>query len=172
MSVISRRMVLMGAAGGAALWLGPFRVGTRQAPVDALVADSFPALGTRVRIVVRSLDKRHAHWAIRQAMGAVFAVHRSMTLYDESPLTVLNRQGVIEAPDGLIAVLDAALDINRASGGIFDPTVGAEAPGVDQVEIDANNRLVRLHHPGCALDFNGIAKGFAVDCAVGALRKA
>ena len=172
MSVISRRLLLMGAASGAALWLGPFRVASRDVQADTLVAEAFPALGTRVRIVVRTLDKRHAQWAIRQAMAAVFSVHRSMTLHDESPLTVLNRRGALEVPDGLIAVLGAAMEVNRASGGVFDPTVSAATPGLDRVELDTNNRMVRLHHPGCSLDFNGIAKGFAVDCAVDALRAA
>ena len=170
--LLTRRSLLVGSAAGAALWLGPFRVRQPANPASTLVADSFPALGTRVRVVIRTEERGQAQWAIRKAMAAVFDVHRTMTLHDESPLTVLNRRGSLEVPLSIATVLDAAMGVHRASGGVFDPTVSATVSGMGNVELDRANRLVRLHHPGSSLDFNGIAKGFAVDCAVDALRAA
>lgn len=91
-------------------------------------------------------------------------------------------------PEDCFAVLQAALQTARDSGGAYDPTAGplvdlwgfgpagarTSAPSVDDVvrlrqrcgwqriEVDAAHRRVR-QPGGIALDFCAIAKGFAVD---------
>lgn len=168
---LTRRAFLAGSVGGLGMALGPFRFfGVRNDP--SIFADSFPALGTRLRVVIRTADERHARWAMRQAMAAVFDVHHCMTLHDESPLTVLNRRGELVVPESFIKVLAEAKRVHRESEGAFDPTVQSVAGGIDEIEVDAHNRRVAFHRPELSLDFNGIAKGYAVDRAVQALRDA
>jgi len=175
---LDRRAWLLGAvgvAGAASLGavLGPFRVQLSPTAAVPLVKESFVALGTRVRILVRSGDRRRAQWAIQRAIGAVFEVHAAMTLHDESPLTVLNRRGLsgpVQVPSSLMGVLERSALISQATTGAFDATVSGAEVGMEHVEWDAQEGWVRLHHPGTALDFNGIAKGYAVDRAVQALK--
>ena len=175
---MDRRTWLLGAVGvagvaslGAAL--GPFRVQLSTATEVPLIRESFVALGTRVRILIRSGDRRRAQWAIQRAIGAVFEVHAAMTLHDESPLTVLNRRGLVgpvRVPSSLMGVLKQSAQINLATRGAFDATVSGAEVGMKHVEWNSQEGWVRLHHPGTALDFNGIAKGYAVDRAVQALK--
>jgi thiamine biosynthesis lipoprotein len=91
-------------------------------------------------------------------------------------------------PPEFVTVLQAALDVALASGGAFDPALGAltdlwgfgpapapvAAPGEDviaglladrgTVELDARGLRAR-RNGGARLDFSGIAKGFGVDQA-------
>lgn len=46
----------------------------------------------------------------------------------------------------------------------------APAIGWDHVQLDPAQRTVRYTHPGTRVDFGGIAKGYAIDRAVGILR--
>ncbi len=159
-----------------------------------------PVLGTRVSFAVRHSDARLVRDAIRAAVRAVFDVHQTMTLYEPSPLTFLNANGLERAqqvPDSLWAVLQASRDLHQQTGGLFDATMGRlnqrlrreavagrEVPsearvatmmagtGWSHVSMDEEHRSVCFSHPNTALDFNGIAKGYAVDQAVKALREA
>jgi thiamine biosynthesis lipoprotein len=91
-------------------------------------------------------------------------------------------------PPDMLTVLNAALDMARLSDGAFDPAIGhwvnqwgfgpvasnIEAARVSQspwtcieVEGDRARRMADV-----ALDFSGIAKGFAVDAVAAALRAA
>jgi thiamine biosynthesis lipoprotein len=139
-----------------------------------LIQDAVVALGTRVTFLVRHSDVRHARASIDRAIGAIFDVHATMTLHDESPLTVLNRRGSVrpvQVPSSLIEVLSASQRITNATAGAFDASVGGRQVGMENVEVDDANRTVRLHHANTALDFNGIAKGYAVDRATAELRR-
>lgn len=175
---MDRRTWLLGAVGVASaaslgVALGPFRVQLSPKAAVPMVKESFVALGTRVRVLVRSGDRRRAQWAIQRAIGAVFEVHAAMTLHDESPLTVLNRRGLsgaVRVPSSLMGVLERSAQISEATTGAFDVTVSGSEVGMKHVEWDSQEGWVRLHHPGTALDFNGIAKGYAVDRAVQALK--
>jgi thiamine biosynthesis lipoprotein len=98
------------------------------------------------------------------------------------------------------AVLATALDVGRESGGAFDVTVGplvglwdffrdrigddVEPPthaaidstlalvGQEKLRYDPASRRVSLPLRGMMLDFGAIAKGYALDCAAGAARRA
>lgn len=147
-----------------------------------------PLLGTLVAI--RIADTGNADAAFDAAFASVAAVHRAMSFHDAaSELSRLNRDAV-HAPQAVGAslwrVLRASLALARASDGRFDPTIAARlvqsrhlpaptnAPAPDP---HANWRDVHLL-PGRRvhfdkplwLDFGGIAKGYAVDLAVAALR--
>ncbi|HEV8692590.1 MAG TPA: FAD:protein FMN transferase [Lysobacter sp.] len=147
-----------------------------------------PLLGTLVVIRIDADD--NADVAFDAAFAQIEAVHRAMSFHEaESQLSRLNRHAA-HAPQTvgplLWRVLCTSLALARASGGRFDPTVAgrlvqwqqlptpADAPAPDP---DATWRDVELL-PGRRvqfrkrlwLDFGGIAKGYAVDRAVAALR--
>lgn len=126
---------------------------------------------------------------IRAVLADVIA---QMSNWSEtSDITRFNRAGVgswVALPDDCFAVLQAALQVARDSGGAYDPSAGplvdlwgfgpagrrATAPspedvtrvrqhcGWQRLEIDAAQRRAR-QPGGLSLDFCAIAKGFAVD---------
>ncbi|MDE5828979.1 MAG: FAD:protein FMN transferase [Duncaniella sp.] len=114
---------------------------------------------------------------------------------DSSVISRINRGEPGVRPDTLIAaVFEASVDINRRSGGAFDPTVaplvnawgfgyrtGSGDPS--QHTIDSLLRLVGISqcsltadsiskkHPGTEFNFSAITKGFGVDCVAAMLRR-
>ncbi|MCH2100769.1 MAG: sulfatase-like hydrolase/transferase [Planctomycetes bacterium] len=94
----------------------------------------------------------------------------------------------------LASLLAVSLDLAKHSNGAFDPTLGrltklwrrskrqGELPhakrlaaaqatsGHDKIELRMNPPAVRFLAPGIELDFGGIAKGYALDLALSALR--
>src|SRR5262249_2023151 len=129
--------------------------------------------------------------AIDAALAAVARVHRLMSFHDPaSDVSRLNRDaapGPVAIDPWTWGVLDAALDLHRRSDRALDISVApvlqclgllpaaegdgaadGPAPG-DAIEM-LDDRHVRFRHPGTRIDLGGIAKGFAVDCAVEILR--
>jgi FAD:protein FMN transferase len=125
--------------------------------------------------------------AMRVTVAAVDA--QMSTWKPDSDLMRLNatpQEVWVDVPPGLMAVLEAALDIGRASGGAFDIGVGdavaawgfgpasanegairaalgsARRPAHDVLELDPKTCRVRKHGP-LTLDLSGIAKGYGVD---------
>lgn len=151
-----------------------------------------------VRLVMGTpAEVRVAAAAPQRALDAAFAaldlVDQKMSLWKESELLALNRSGGGAASPELLAVLVHALDVARASGGAFDPTVeplvraagGFGGPRralrpdelqqllgrVGWTRVHVEGDAIRLE-PGTRLDLSGIAKGFGVDLALRALREA
>lgn len=147
-----------------------------------------PLLGTFVCIRVAEHGVL-ARMALSAAFDAVARIHRSMSFHDpDSSLSRLNREAQHEPqpvdPD-LARVLRASLALSQASDGSFDPTVAwhlvqrghLPSPSAKEVDPLASWRDVRLLRDGRVhyrrplwLDLGGIAKGYAVDRAVRALR--
>jgi len=75
----------------------------------------------------------------------------------------------VQAPT--FEVLSFAHRLWRASGGLFDPCVPEQPGRFGDLEL-IEPRYVRRLGPAVALDLGGIAKGFAIDWAVDALRAA
>ncbi len=145
-----------------------------------------PLLGTLVEISAAGAPDG----AIEQAFAAVEQVHGLMSFHEpDSELSRLNRLAV-QAPlpvhPWTYAVVRAALRFHAASDGLFDCTVARELVdwsllpdqglaerlpgGMQDVQLLADGR-VHFRQP-LALDLGGIAKGFAVDMAIQALRRA
>jgi thiamine biosynthesis lipoprotein len=120
----------------------------------ASVRRARPLLGTCVEVTAHGVEKAQLHVAIDRAFDAIDTVHGLMSFQDPaSEVSRLNREGLSVAAalhPWTREVIDAALDIRERSNGAFDATAGAEG----------------------RLDLSGIAKGFAVDRAVDALRAA
>lgn len=126
-------------------------------------------LGTLVE--VRVPDSPGAAAAFELAFAAVQRVHRLMSRqHPDSDVSRINR-----APaDERIAidpwtwdVLRRAKDLHRATGGLFDCTLAAS---FDDLQL-ADGDTVILRRP-VTVSLDGIAKGYAVDRAVDALRTA
>jgi FAD:protein FMN transferase len=138
-------------------------------------------MGTTAEVQAWGADEPAA--ALDAAFRELADVDDAMSLWKETPLVRLNREGGLDAPPGLLAVIRSSLDVAAATGGAFDPTVGplvrarsAEERarllplvGYGRVSIDGDH--VRLPR-GAALDLGGIAKGYAADRALEALKRA
>ena len=145
-----------------------------------------PLLGTFVEITCDDGG------AIDAGFAAIERVHRLMSFHaEDSDLARLRRapagSPVPVAPE-TAAVLRLALELHRESSGLFDVAVGARLvrtgflpcpAGVDLAACDGTSADLELAPDGHAichramlLDLGGIAKGFAVDRAVAAMREA
>ncbi len=142
---------------------------------------------------VQALAPGDAQAALEQAFAALAVVDDALSLWKPSELSALNEAGSAVVSEALLATLQVALDVARASGGAYDPTVeplvrasgGLGGPrrrlgdaerrallarvGHARVELDLAARRVTLRG-GARLDLGGVAKGYAVDLAVAALR--
>jgi thiamine biosynthesis lipoprotein len=141
----------------------------------------------RVRWVMGTLCEVEAE-APDAAVSAAFAElerwDRILSVYKpESEVSALNAAagaGPVRVSPELFAVVELALRRARDTGGAFDPTVlpllrrGPEALGSvgwKKVLLDPSRRTVSLPAGG-GLDFGGIGKGWALDRAGEALRRA
>lgn len=144
-------------------------------------------LGTLVEIAAEAPMGVLLESGIAGAFAAIARVHRGLSLHDpESELSRLNRNApmaVQAVSEDIRSVLSCALELAARTGGAFDPTVGGRVaalgflPPQANCERDANWRDVQLTSRGVrfarplVLDFGGIAKGYAVDCAINVLRQ-
>jgi FAD:protein FMN transferase len=137
-------------------------------PACANIHRARPLLGTVVEIMVAGACRPAIEKAVEAAFAAVAEVHRLMSFQDpNSDLARLNREAAarpVRVHPWTFEVLEAALDLNRRSAGIFDIT----ARGRD-IQL-LSGRRVRFPSPNIILDLGGIAKGYAVDQAIGVLR--
>jgi thiamine biosynthesis lipoprotein len=151
-----------------------------------------PLLGTLVEIRVET-DRRQAdtHVAIDRAFATIARVQSLMSYHDPaSELSRLNREAVarpVPVSEDTWQVLRAAQWLSELSAGLFDITVApvlaragflprhagaSRMPGRGcwrDVEL-LPGRRVRFTRELC-VDLGGIAKGYAVDCAVQVLRE-
>lgn len=157
-------------------------------------------MGTFARVLVVAADKPSALAAIEAAFAVIDRVNAEMSDYNpDSLLSQVNRQAFVtpvKVTPELFEVLSAAVEYSELSGGAFDITVGpvvqvwrkakkTSTPpteeeltiarskvGYRHLTLDAEAMTVRFAVEGMALDVGGIAKGYAVDAAVAAMRQA
>lgn len=165
------------------------------------IVRAWPVMGTMLEVRVWDADSARTQRALAAARAAVFRVDTLMSVYKPaSELSVINRRAGTDTATSVsewtAEVLAAALEVAAESDGALDVTVGplveawgfyrhrGEVPpravrdsiaplvGWRKVEFDRARRTVRLPLRGMRLDFGGIAKGYAVDRGVEALRAA
>lgn len=130
-----------------------------------LVRRRRPHLGTLVEVTAESQA------ALVAAFAAIARVHTLMSFQD--PASELSRINATAPGEWTSCdpwtreVLDRALFWTRSSGGAFDPVVGRVPPFEPFAEL-AQGRARRL--VAQPIDLSGIAKGYAVDRAVAAMR--
>jgi thiamine biosynthesis lipoprotein len=149
-----------------------------------------PLLGTFVEVEAEGPPGADLDAAIDAAFTEVAEVHRLMSFHEpNSDISRLNREAhmrPIVVHDWTYRVLQAAIELNRRSGGVFDIAVAPvlQAKGLlprlvgqaaiagaaprDGLELLAG-RAVRFGSPDVRIDVGGIAKGFAADRARAAL---
>ena len=159
---------------------------------------SEPLLGTFVTITVYGENRDALNAAVSAAfeefrrIDSLMSIHRA-----DSELSRLNARAasepVVASPD-LFRVIAKAQEIAGQTEGGFDITIrpladlwgfiwkeyrlpteselGAVLARVNYrlVHLDAEQRAVHFLAPGVSLDLGGIAKGYAVDCAIEKLR--
>jgi len=152
-----------------------------------------PCLGTYVDVAASGRSAGETEAAIEAAFAAIAEVHRLMSVHaSDSDVGRLNRDAAARAVavhPWTYQVLEASRDLHRRSAGIFDVAVAPvlEARGLlpamspltrrdvpcggggEAFELLPDHR-VRVRDPRVRIDLGGIAKGFAVDRAVDALR--
>jgi thiamine biosynthesis lipoprotein len=143
-------------------------------------------LGTLVSIRVSGADTPDVHRAINAAFDEVAAIHALMSFHEpDSDVSRLNRDacvGPVAVDQRTMAVMAEALQMSRATGGVFDVSVGDRLatwgylPGPHlgtapdgtatwrDIELLPEHRI--RFHRRLWIDLGGIAKGYAVDRAV------
>lgn len=135
------------------------------------------ALGADVTLTVDGGTTTAARAFFAEAARSLSSVEQRFSLFTGSDLRRLNAIGRLTNPSrDMLAVLEAAGQVNAATGGVFDPTVQplwqATRHGEDETAARAligwqDVRLapddVYFARPGMALTLNGIAQGFAAD---------
>ena len=155
----------------------------------ARVRRARPLLGTLVEMSLAGADEASLHDAATAAFEEIALIHDLMTLHaeggDAHRINNANIGDTIHVHEYTWRVLQLALELSRASGGVFDVTVGGAmmargaVPALvkEMPTAGATYRDIQLL-PGngvrvlrqLAVDFGGIAKGYAVDRAVGVLQ--
>lgn len=200
-SNLTRRNFLKLAAGGL-VGAGALTLGVRPWTRDAsAVANTLtrPAMGTFVEITGVGEGKDRLTDALDSAFSRIDEVDRTMSVFDEGSDVYrinapTNRR--LSLTPGLTEVLDSSLEISRITGGSFDVT---SAPLLDlwgyysgklnvpdkstleatrklvdytALDLDLDVNVLTLGSSSQAVDLGGVAKGYAVDQAVEALKEA
>jgi len=149
-----------------------------------------PAMGTYVKISVEADESDDELLGYSEAAFAAIArIDRLMSFHNpDSELTRVNQAahlGPVPISAELWRVLDFALALSRQTGGAFDVTIAAAMarqgrlprhgeppePGGDWRAVILTPGQVHFSRK-LWLDLGGIAKGFAVDCALAAVPEA
>ncbi len=157
-------------------------------------------MGTFANVTAVARDQDTITRAVTAAHDELDAVDDMMSDYKpDSELTLVNREAFdrpVPVSEPLFEVLQASLEYSIISEGAFDVTIGpvvqlwrdmqkqnsrptdqqlAEARqkvGYRHLILDAENRTVRFARPGMKLDLGAIAKGYAIDRAIDAMKAA
>jgi FAD:protein FMN transferase len=129
-----------------------------------------PSLGTLVSVRAVAEDAHIARRAIEAAFGAIDRVDRLMhPSRAGSDLVRLRNVGVVEVDRWTWEVLQAAACLNAESNGLFEPCLAEVSGTMADLRLVEPNRVETGR--SCAIDLGGIAKGYAVDRAIEALRE-
>jgi thiamine biosynthesis lipoprotein len=156
-------------------------------------------MGTFARVVAVAAGSNTAKKCIEAAFAEIEMVDRLMSKYkNDSEISELNQDGfrrAVKVSESTYEVLQRSIEFSELTCGAFDVTVGplvdlwhsaeevnslpADAElqqarskvGYDKLILDANETSVRFAVEGMRVDLGGIAKGYAIDKAVEAMRK-
>jgi thiamine biosynthesis lipoprotein len=157
-----------------------------------------PAMGTLFSITCYAENTNQASGAAADAFKRIDALEDIMSDYQaDSELMLLCEKPPgkpVSVSADLFTVLERAQKVSEISGGAFDVTIGpyvrlwrfarkkkvlpteaelraaASALGYKKLRLDKHTRTVTLLAPDMRLDLGGIAKGFAADEALHALK--
>jgi FAD:protein FMN transferase len=132
------------------------------------------AMGTTVVIEAHATSRAQAETALGAAFAALAEVERC--LHPSAAGSELGRLNA--APPGTAVplgratfeVLRFAQRLHSLSAGVFDPCLPTRAGRLADLQLSGGARLRAIAHAPLEIDCGGIAKGYAVDAAVTALR--
>ena len=192
-------MVIRRGLAGAAItmWLFSYAVGRPRGESLRYEANRL-SMGCVYAIAAYGTDGSHMQLILEETLDEVDRIDRLMSHYrSDSPLSQLNQRaadGAVGVDRELFEFLARAIRYSRESDGAFDITVGPlmkawgffrgdgrvpapselaearERVGYGHVRLDPATRTVRFDTRGVELDLGGIAKGYAVDRAIGLLK--
>ena len=152
-------------------------------PVQAATVTTWEGqgLGAALTLHLVGADPHQARTTFARVAAEIERIESLASLYRDSALTRLNRDGHLAWPSpDLVDLLTLAGQVHSATAGAFDPTVqplwlalaqGLPADpalvGWDRVRLSPKE--IRLDH-GQALTLNGIAQGWAADRIAALLR--
>jgi FAD:protein FMN transferase len=130
------------------------------------------ALGTLVAVEATGNCAAAAEAAVEAAFAAITRIARRMhpRSADGDLARINNAPPLTPVPvhASTCGLLNLARLLNLRTQGVFDPCLPCRPGRVSDIEISPDQ--VVLCHAPVALDFGGFAKGYAVDCAIAALR--
>ncbi len=157
-------------------------------------------MDTAVRITVVAADQAKGQVAVKKALAAIIAAEKMMSYYDaQSQLSALNKDGYahpVKVGDELFFLVNKSVEFNALTDGAFDCTIApvldlwrsaandgvkptpeqlaaAKAKtGSDKLIIDKDAQTIAFSVEGMRIDLGGIAKGYAIDMAIEALKAA
>ncbi|MCJ7779048.1 MAG: FAD:protein FMN transferase, partial [Sedimentisphaerales bacterium] len=174
----------------------------RNKPASPVEIDSGYRLvmGTFARVVAVASDAETAKKCVDAAFEQLQHVDKSMSAHDPcSEISMVNRlasKEPVKVSESTFDVLERSMYFSRLSNGAFDVTAGPLVdlwrasgdanmlPTPEQISaarakvgyrkliLDANNMTVRFAVDGMKLDLGAIAKGYAVDKTVDAMKAA
>jgi thiamine biosynthesis lipoprotein len=131
-----------------------------------------PALGTFVAIEATANSQEISDLSLKAGFNAIALVERLMhPTRDGSDLAALRLAPLhtaLPVHPWTLAVLELCRRFNRLSDGAFDPCLPSSAGRLNDLELREPSEIIA--HAPLHLDLGGIAKGFAVDRALEALR--
>ncbi len=174
------------------------RIHPNKAGAAGLSHSSHRAMATVFNLYIDAADEARARACFQCAFEEVDRVEQTFSRFrPSSEISRLNREagnGPTVTDPEVFKLLAAAQDVSRKTDGVFDITVGRltrawgfaeraphlpdaqtleeakEASGWRWLHLDPAWRTVEFLRPGLELDLGAIAKGYAVDCALGVLR--
>lgn len=156
------------------------------------------ALGAAASLTIHHEDRALALRLLECCRAEIARLEGIFSLYRESCLVRLNRNGRLDAPPlDMLTLLGQVDHLWRLSDGAFDPSVqplwqaharhfaipGASPDGpapqllaslrplVDWRQVHLSEQAVWFGRPGMALTLNGIAQGYVTDCVADLLRR-
>lgn len=168
---------------------------------ERLVRRSVPVMGTIADLMVVDMEEARAHAAIDAAIRELQLVDATMSHFsatsDVGRANLAAENDAVVITDATAVVLRESIRWADASNGRFDPclgratalwtTEGRRRPPADEevkrltgdgayrdleLDLDRGRHTVRFRSEGLAIDLGGIAKGYGVDRAATALRRA
>jgi thiamine biosynthesis lipoprotein len=184
----SLRLWLAGVVLGAG-WAAPVRADWQTRVTDGI-------MGTRITVEVWAEDSASADKANAAVLAVMRHIDATMSTYkassEVSQVNARAADGPMPISKELFDLLQTAREYSRLTEGAFDITyasvgylydfrkhvhpdeaqIKAALPAVnyEHVLLDAEHQTVRFSQKGVRIDLGGIAKGYAVDCGIEALR--
>jgi len=133
------------------------------------------SLGTLVAIEATADSTPRVDAAIEAASAAISQIdHRMHPHSAGSDLARINGSPLhvpVKVHPSVGQLLNLARRLNELTNGAFDPCLPTQPGRLSDIVVSEDETEVVCHAP-VALDFGGFAKGYAVDCAVDALKAA